>query len=366
MLARRLFRLLGPLCVMLGACVVRAAETDPPDPEAPQVRARTALILFVSYRGNLPVVPDPTRVRRTATGIVADALTGPELEVVTYPAIEPAMREWRVRSERDLGFGFLEELETGFEVETVVVGTLIVTPDRIVLLIREFSLQGWDLRRAEILEDRTNTKFWGDPEQAQLDLEVVVGRAVRSFTGTPPREPVSEPGDRIVVLPLRPVGTGRGYASLAMHGLLEALLASGRWTVADPALTAHTLRAQGLDPLALGRTSRTLLAERFGAELLLVPRLTAFPETRQTPAEFDADSRVGIGPSFTEGIGTPFHLSFASVDRRTGNVLTVADTYLAPDNPYGTFGRQRHVPLAQRFREGAKDLVERLLPEGRN
>lgn len=349
----------------LGAEGVRAQDTDAAVPAAPREPARAALILFVSYRGHLPVFPDPTGVRRAASRLVADALAGPDLEVVTYPEIESTMRKWRVRSERDLGSGVLGALAAELDLESVVIGTLIVAPARVVLLIRQSSLETWDLRQVDVLEERTNPDLWDDPEAALRDLGFVVGRAVGNVLRSPDATPPSLSRQRLVMLPLRPIETDRSHASLVMHGVLGALLDTGRWAVSDPAVTEHALREAGLDPLSLGPRARAELAEGFNAETLLVVRLVAFQKSARTRQEFAEDERASFGPTLSGGVGVPFLVSVVGIDSRTGGIVTSADAYLAPDIPYGTFGRRREIPVVERFLDGAEALVSQLFPEGR-
>jgi hypothetical protein len=336
-----------------------------PAGEAPAL-PETALLLFVSYRGNLPAYPDPTAVRLATAELLADALTERGRRVVTYPEIEPLMRAWRVRSERDLGFGFLGALVSESPVDRLVIATLNVTEDRIVLLARVSSVQTSELQRVEIVEEMSTPEMWTDPAAARADLREVTGRAIAELARRRPPEPPATPPRPGVVLPLRPVGVGRGYADLATHCVLRALLESGQWSIPDPALTVYAVQEAGFDPLLLEPGSRHALAARFSTDVLLVPRLSSFPSAIRTRARTEDETDRELGLSFASGVGVPFHFSLVAVDCARGGLVSGSDVYLAPEKRYGTFGREREIPIVRRFQHGADQLVRQLAAGGRD
>lgn len=342
-----------PLASLLAAAAVLALPAASAASEAPD-EPRSALVLFVAFPTNLYDFPDPTALRHLANRELAAALAARGRSVVAAPEIEPAMRTWRVRSERDVGPGFLGALGTEHGAREVVLATLAVYRDRVLLLARGLSPNSGRLGWVHSVEEPRD-------ETAPADLDVVVAAAaVRLAEGCAPRG-LGERAEDLVVLPPRPVGLDRGPADLAVHCLLRSLLATGRWSLPDPTAVVAALQDAGRDPYLLDAGARRVLAERFGAGRLVVPRLVAFPPNAP-PAALAALARDDFGASIPGAAPeTSLLLSLVAIDTGTGRILTGETTYLAARNAAGIFGIARHDPLDARLQGETDRLVHALL-----
>lgn len=327
----------------------RAAAADVP---------ATAVVLFVSYGGIPNRSLDPTRLRLAASGALADRVAEPGRAVVTWPDVEPILRDRRTRSERDVDAELVQALASGLSADRIVVSTLTVHPDRIQLLARGLHPGTDGLAWVDAVEARFPGDSWSDPPECERRIEAAVTGAAADL-----RPDWSAPAPAgavpLVVLPIRAEGTRRGLTDLVSSCLLRSLLAHG-WPVPDPAVAAAAVREAGFHPLRLEAGSRRLLAERFGADLLVVPRLIPFPPqggAAPDPA-WDADAVPGL--SFELGNGVPFHLSVALVRCDSGEVVEGTEIYLAPDDGIGIFGLTNPVPAVRRFEQGADRIVASL------
>lgn len=332
----------------------------------------TALVVFVSIPANLFELPDATALRRAAGRELAAALAEQGRSVVTAPELEPAMRTWRVRSERDVGPGFLGALGNLHGAREVVLATVAVYRDRVQFAARGLSPNSGRLGWVHSVEERRASRPAADLDAKdpgsgpQAELERVVAAAARRLAAGCTTRGVREGAEELVVLPLRPVGVDRGPAGLVVHCFLRSLLDTGRWTIPDPTAVVAALQEAGQDPLLLDPASRRVLADRFGARLLVVPRLVAFP-----PGAADAAAAAPGRDDFggANGASLPessFLLSLVAVDTESGRILAGETTYLAPRNPAGMFGIARQDPLDARIQGETDRLVHALLDGGRD
>ncbi len=360
-----MMRLRRPEAIASFLATVALSALSAPAAPAPAAadEPAAALVLFVAFPTNLYDLPDPTALRHRASRVLATALAAPGGAVVTAPEIEPTMRAWRVRSERDVGPGFLGALGAAHGAREVVLATLAVYRDRVLLVARGLSPNSGRLGWVHSVEERRDERA-ADPA---LDLDAVVAAAARRLAeGCTPRG-LLENAEDLVVLPPRPVGLDRGPADLAMHCLLRSLLTTGRWSLPDPTAVVSALQDGGHDPHLLDAAARRALAERFGARRLVVPRLVAFPPGAPPPAvaalarddEFGA-SAAGAVPE------TSVLLALVAIDAGTGRILGGETTYLAARNPAGMFGIARRDPLDARIQVETDRLVHALLDGGRD
>lgn len=349
--------LLGGLVlgIAAGALVAPAAAESP--------GGRIALVVFVSYRVGLPMALNPTEVRLTAAGAVADALENRGLEVVTYPEVETTMRRWRVRSERDLSAEFLADVASEYAADRLMVASVAVYRDRMIVPARALRADTGQVVWADVGERTTFEDRWIDPETALANLEYATLRIAEQLAAGWRERPDAPSWRVLTLLPLRPVGLEPGLTEVATHCLLRSLLELGDWAVPDPALVALALRDEGFDPYLLEPGSRGMLASRFGAESLLVPRLAAFdPDLRSVPpqAAFTADEPdLSLGAEL--GAEVPVYYSLSRVDCATGRVLSGTGLYLARQEAEGIFGLPRDVRVAGRYQEGTDELVRSLV-----
>jgi hypothetical protein len=320
----------------------------------------TALLLFVSYRGILVHSLDPTWVRLTSSAALAGSLAEPAHPVVTYPEVEPLLRSRGVRSERDIDDGLLEALARDFSADRLVVCTVTMHRDRIHLLARGLrtdtgSLAWVDVAEAPVPEDPSENV----PDRIRTILEGAA-RALR------PEWSTSAPAGAtaLVVLPIKSEGTERSLADLVTSCFARSLIARQRWVVPDPMLAASALREGGFHPLRLEEGSRRLLAERFGAKLLLAPRLVRFPLPDGDAWAPAADEDGNGALSFELGTGVPYLLSLALIDCESGKVIDGGDVYLAPESGTGIFGVARRSLAARRFERGADRAIASVFDKG--
>ena len=355
--ARRVLHTVLPALV-LGPFVATAED---PAGAAGDTR-RTALLVFVSYGEYTSTPLNPTIVRRTGSAVLAEILADASHDIVTYPEIEPVLREWRVRSERDIGFEFLEAVVSEHRVSQVVIARFAIHADRVLLLARGLFPASGDLAWVDVVEELLIGPDRGEEGDPLARLE----RAMRAAgIRLADRRAVAEPGGvagNLVTLPLRPVGLGRGLSDVATHCLLRSLLAAGRWSVPDPTLVVFTLQREGFDPFELEEGSRRFLAFRFATESVLVPRLASFPTTVRTrsAAIDDGDGDGGFPPEI--GREDPVFFSVVLIRCDSGVVVSGASEYLARENRIGIFGTGKDVRTARRFQMGADRLVRSLIP----
>lgn len=356
-----------------GSALLAAAFLAPPAPAPAAEDARTALVLFVSFPTNLYDFPDATALRHAAGRDLAGALEEGGRTVVTAPALEPVMRAWRVRSERDVGRGFLGALGSEQGAGEVVLATLAVYRDRVLLVARGLSPNSGRLGWVHSVEERRayrpsedEAEAAADAPDVQAELERVVAAAARRLAAGCATRGVDAGAQDLVVLPLRPVGVDRGPAGLAVHCLLRSILDTGHWTVPDPSAVVDALLEAGHDPYLLDDASRGVLAERFGARRLVVPRLVAFAPGSSGAAtpEFARDEFAG--PSGATRTESSLLLSLVTIDAATGRILGGETTYLASRNPAGIFGIAKQDPLDARIQGETDRLVHALLDGGRD
>jgi len=352
--------------VLVTAALVGPARSDTAAPDVATAPAggassRTALLVFVSYRGNLRVPIHPTDVRLAATGILAADLADRGRTVVTVPELEPLMRRLRLRSEGDLSREALRSLADDFGADELVVARLVADDDRILLLGRALSTSNGWLRWAAVEEEPGGSGLWTDPAAAGDRLAAMVTAAAGRLTASESPRPVAEPAEGIVPLPLETYGLDRNDTDLAQLALLRSLLAAGHWHVPDPALVVDEMQRGGFDPRLLSAAARTRLAEDFESGSLLVSRLNAFPPS--------GTSSSGVIPADDDFAGaaaprvrreSPVLFTLALLDARTGRTLAGPGAYLEPGAAQGIFGIIRAVPSARRYEETADVLVRSL------
>ncbi|MBZ0267164.1 hypothetical protein K8I85_03345 [bacterium] len=349
-------------CALLSAIPAGAQEAEEEDARTAShpLSGRHALLLFVSYRGNLDVPIHPTVLRRTSGERLANAFAAEEGSFVTYPAVEPLMRKWRVRSERDLALPFLRELADSFDVAHVTVLRLVTYDDRVLLLGRSLSPRTGRLEWADVAEAIHGGDLWKDQAGAFARLDALVDAGARALLQAPaPALPDASP--TLLALPLLPIGLGRGESDLAWQCLLHSLLRTGEWTLPDPSLVVNEMQHGGFDPRFLDPRGRDHLVNAFSASRLLVPRLTAFPRPGDTtnPAALVYED-MPVSAELQRRVPVLFTVSL--VDGSSGAVVAGGARYLTSENATGLFGRTHQQQIIRRYQGGADQLVRTLLP----
>ena len=340
--------------------------------------SRSAVLVFVSYDGNLPSPPDPTRIRLAASRELAAALERLGRPAVTCPDLEPTMRRWRIRSERDLGPDFLGALASEFSATEVMVVGLCVYRDRVLFLARGVSAPEGRLAWADSDEELRTGETAGavpdtqaEPESqaaqetqaepdTQVELEELTAAAAVKLALASLARPAELATQGLVVMPLVAVGVDRGPSSLAVQCLLRSLVETGHWIIPDPTLVVSALQHEGYDPLQLEEGSRHSVSARFGTKKIIVPRLVSFPSaTSFAPPPSTTDDLETRAQEWSPDV--PMYLSLAVIDCASGLVQSGEGEYLAPENPYRIFGRMRDVSLARHFQAGTDRLVQSLI-----
>jgi hypothetical protein len=347
------------LCVLVLSMLAVSSSSFGDDPVAESNRIGT--LVFVSYLGQTPLVLSPTQMRMLGSELLGAELEARGHEVVSYPELESLMLEWRVRSDRNLGLGFLGALANRHAVDRVLVATLVVYPDRLVVLSRGLeTTSGW-LVSATVVEELSGD-LWGDPGQALENWRDVVGRASLTLADRWNGRTSEGSSGTLVVLPVTPIGINRGQSDMATYCLLGSVLEAKHWSVPDPSLVVSTLLKEGFTPRPLETEARRELASRFSAKVLLIPSLLSFGEEKAlSPSAVYEDDFENEIPHQLETT-VPVYLSLLVVDSTTGNVISGGGEYLAPENPQGLFGIPNDIRVATRLRKGTDRLV-RIIPK---
>ena len=346
--------------VLLGAVLaagsVRTAAAAGAEEPVP-MSGRTALLVFLSYDGNHRPSASPTDLRLAGSGRFAAALEARGRATVTYPDLDPVLREWRIRSDRSLTPESFRALAGWAAADRVLVVNLMIYSDRLVALAREIDAGTGYVTFAEVAEQEVDD-FWADPATTLMSWNKAVDGAVAQVMKTwGTREPAGD-GPALVVLPVDPVGVAEGHADLAMQCLLRSVLEVGRWSIPDPSLVRSTLRAEGFEPGALKADARRLLAADFGAQALLLPHLVSFGQTgRASGPILDTDDYGARDVSLGPETRLPLYLSLLVVDCASGRVMSSGGEYLKPEEPLGLFGMVRDIEVSARLKRGTERLV---------
>ena len=343
---------IGAACLLAGSA---AAEPSPP--------GRTGVLLFISSPGGFVLPLGATEARRSTSRTIEEAWTRDGYDVLGVEELEPLLRKWAVRSERDLRTDFLAALSADMGIDRLLVIRVILHADRTIFLGRALDPDGgglvW-LDAAEFPNDRTRWAEEADARRQLRDLAVAAGRELAARWGD--RRPVVPTGT-MVLMPLDPVGLGLAVSEIATHCLLRALLDSALWTVPDPALVIGALRETRHDLDLIDPESRRALGERFAADALLIPRLISFSSGRVAFTPYaDDDSE---GPALNEMADTPLFLSLSLVDCGSGEVVAGEGRYLKAEDRIGIFGTVKDVRLVDRLQTGVDVVFRDLFPSPR-
>lgn len=361
------FRRFCLLCSLLALGLTAPGTTiyaDSPARATPGRSQKTGLIVFVSYRGNFPPPLHPTELRLSGSRLISAALEERGQDIVTYPELESIMRQWRIRSDRDLSYEFLHALDSQFSVTQLVVAELVVHPDRLLILARGLLPgSGW-LIWADVIEELSTLDVWADPSKARANWERIVGDAARKLAGRRGQEGVKPVAKTLVALPLKPVGVERGSADVMTHCLLSSLLDSGDWRLPDPALVVSVLQREGLNPLLLEDAAREALASQWDPYALLVPGLVSFHLTQRRSVRGVEDRDEPRSAFYNPDTDQPFYLTIVAVDCASGQVVAGGSEYLEPEDRLGLFGISKNLRVARRFQKGTDRLVRHLTSKG--
>jgi hypothetical protein len=323
--------------------------------------SRTAFLTFVSYRSHGAPEIGATEIRESGTRLLEDAFRGLGFDVVASRDLEPVLSRRRIRTDADMSPGLLGDLVSEHDVGRLLVARFLVYTDRVLLLVRTLDAVSGELTGADLAEEPMPGGLWTDAESARRDWEGAAGKACRRLAAGWTERPARSDRRAVLVLPVDPVGLGRGPADLATHCLLRSLLASGDWDLPDPAIVAAAMRGSGRDPFSLCDDARQDLRETFSSEIFLIPRLVSFEMAGSTPQALLEEGEDAAEPWVETDARVPLYVSAVVVDGATGRVVSGRGAYLEPADPVGLFGVVRNLAVAQRIQEGT-DRIVRALP----
>lgn len=317
---------------------------------------QTALAVFVSYEGALPLPVRPGRLRLMVTDAMTEILEEGGHIVFTYPEIREQMKEWRVRRDGNISAQFLDALRAR-GAGRLAVARLIIYHDRMILLARVLSTDtGW-LVWAGVEENESVASVTEEPDVQSWEGDLK--HSCRRLLDGWQRRPPAREGEPLVVLPAEADGVEPAPTDTAVHCLLGALLARGRWSIPDPAIVASELWNAGHSPSRVDAESRSLLASRFGSRMLLVPRLVSFERSVVRPTTvIDEEDRPSV--ALDKDLKMPIHLSVAAVECSSGEAVFAAHRYIGPESPEGVFGVVRSIRLSRRLQRGVNEIVKEL------
>ena len=327
--------------------------------DSTKVGSRSALVVFLSYYGTYPLSVHPTRMRLIANETLSRALEGEDHEVISYDDLEPLQREWRVRSERGLSSGFVEDIVSTFSVDRLLIANLVIYPDRLIFLARSLTTNNGMLVSAEVLEEDAGD-LTGDPLKALQSWRQTLRRAGPKIADGLQDLPLTETASTLILLPMSSIGLGPGQTEVASFCLMRSLLRSGDWSVPDPSLVAFELQQTGHDLARLEAGARGELTRQFGAAMLLIPQMVSFDDPQPSRGHVIEDGDLSAGPSLLQETKVPIYMSVLVVDVGTGRVISGNGAYLSAVNPLGAFGIAKHTLVITRLKEGTDRLVRAL------
>ena len=325
---------------------------------------RTALVLFVDSQDPMNPSISPKDLRTSSANILATVLERDGHQVLTYPEIEPLMRRSGMRSALDLPAEFLRELDSENWIAHLVITQLVIYADRVVLLARGLDIESRELHWADTAESSIAPDFWSDPERAIRNWNELMTGLGKSLGAQWSEEPSGMAGPTLVLLPAEPIGLAEQSAALTTQALLGALLESRRYRIPDPALVRNALTSRGYDPRLLDAAGRAELMDLFAPSVLLAPEVVSFEAGSRTGAAPIGEPESDGAPPPIAASRSPLYLQVLVVAGDTGLVTAAESAYLKPDDPLGLFGLVRRVPLARRFENAARQIVQRLQVRG--
>jgi hypothetical protein len=333
-----LFSGLGPL-----AARFVAAETLP--------EQRTAAILFLSSY-MLPLPPcDLAQVHEGAWDGLASAARCLGAEVVARSAMEPLVRDWRVRTSLGVSAGFLDSLSAACACGQILVVDVTIYPDRLLVTGRVTTTADKETIWAGAAEEKLPPKLANGEESATGPWVDVIDHACRSLLEQKREVRATVDTSDLYLLPVRQTGLDDLAADLVSQCLLRSLI--GRhWRIQDPGVTFSRLRDAGIDPRHLDPRVRPELTG--GAPGVLVVGDVATYEDVGAAA---APSSEELSP-LSRSLLPSFSVSARWIDGQSGEVTFATTLYVGDGQARGLFGAARNPSPIRRVQRATDRLVQ--------
>ena len=343
------------LMLLLTAGAVRAQDQAPPPVAEP-----VALLVFLDGRPQPQVPVAVGELRETVTGACVAALSAQGVRTLPTADLAGPLLRWRVRTDLNIGDGFLRDCADSLGVRELIVTNLVSKNGLLLLMMRRL-----DCRNGRLIAVAVGERdLWNlDPGSLgdlhwERELRFLMSRTVlelftaQGLVQAPEPAAGSATGKMLLMLPVNGFGTTTDANTAATHILLQYLANSGRAQLADPSLVGAALLEAGLHPTWVGSAARRLLEKRFGARHIVVPELISYDITQ-----------AGSMPAITDDEAAPqrlavrdFSLVIRVVDLRTGAVVASEDVFIDTAGRTGWFGHVSRPSLLEHLQKSAATL----------
>jgi hypothetical protein len=340
----------APLAAVLLFAGLGPAGATPRAAESPPER-RTAAILFLSTCMLPPPPCDLAQVHEGAWDRLTSAARCLGAEVVSRSAIEPLVRDWRVRTSLGISTGFLDSLSAEFACGRILVVDVTICPDRLLVTGRVTTIVDRETIWAGAAEEKLPRNLANGEEAATTPWVGVMEQACRRLLEQWTEVPAMAATSKLYLLPVRQTGLDDLVADLVSHCLLCSLIGR-QWRIQDPGVTFSRLRDAGVDPRQLSPRARLELIG--GAPgVLVVGDVATYEEVDAT----DAPSGEEELSPLSRSVLPSFSVSARWMDGSSGEVTSAATLYVGAGQTRGLFGTARNSSPVRQVQRATDRLV---------
>jgi hypothetical protein len=333
--------LVTALLALAAPVPLRAADVAPPAADPTPIAAMVHL-----SGGPWPGFPAPAAEVRAAAFEALAALSGARGRLLAdRERTEDLVRRHRIRTGSLLTSGFLTDLRAETRAGTLLAVGVLAQDGRLSVSVRAIDTSDGRLTALGLAESLPTADTW------RAALTEALRQAYPELAGT------AAGGQPLLVLPARTVGLDAQVSRTATSCVLAEALASGGWTVLDPALVTGAATAAGRDLDRLDRDGRALLSERCGVTWAVVPEVVSFDLINEAGAgRAPVDEEAGFEARRIANLT----LSLQLLDLRTGVVRATVSIMVTGDPRIGWFGRISQPTEVEQLRSAAGQLWARI------
>lgn len=332
--------LVTALLALAAPVPLAAADAAPPGSDPTPIAAMVHLT-----GGPSPGFPAPAAEVRAAALEALAALSGARGRLLADRArTEDLVSRHRIRTGSLLTTGFLADLRTETRAGTLLAVGLLSENGCLSVSVRVIDTADGRLTSLGLAETVPTAGTW------RAALTEALRQAYPELADT------AADGQPLLVLPARTVGLDTQVSRTATSCVLAEALASGGWTVLDPALVTGAATAAGQDLERLDREGRALLSDRCGVTWAVVPEVVSFDLINEAGAgRAPVDEESDFQPRRIANLT----LSLQLLDLRTGLVRSAVSIMVSGDPQIGWFGRISQPTEVEQLRSAAGQLWAR-------